>query len=1361
VKKIRGRRLQPRISQSTRRALLVEALEDRSLPSSGLPAVLLTTGANPSTQLFVADQDFTTPEGHALWGGLLNHVYDPDGKSVQVTAVDGRPANVGVPTKLPSGAVVTVNADGSFNYTPSSHFLGTDSVKITAGDGSASTTAFAYIDMVPLVGSWSSWANSGQTQSIPYYEGLLDSSPNGSLKVTAINGNTVAIGTQITLPSGASLQVNADGSLSYTSPANYTGNDSFIFTASDGLNIANATATIYVYPPSPPPPPPSDYVYVYDWHSFNAATGQPLIVPAANGLLEYDFDTSGAPIQISAINGNAVSFGAPINLPSGATLTVNADGSFTYVSAAGYEGNNLFTFTAGDGTTSESAFVQINVFAPGIYLNGENPDYYTDAWHKVSSNLLANAYDTSGNTLEITSVNGNPAAVGTAITLPSGATLTVGGNGNFTYVPNPSFAGNDGFTFTVGDGTFSILATAAVHVAPVVNDWSTSIIAGQALSVDNYNGLLTQTCYFDFPLSITAVDGSPVNISTPTILPSGATLIVNGDGSFSYTPAPGFAGTDTFTFTASDGPNCTTATATIYVAPTLYLGGSTFRTYTRVKLTRLPGDGLLSGADDTQGRIPRIISVDGSAANVGMPITLASGATVTVNANGSFVYTPAAGFSGDDCFSVTASDGLTNVNVTESINVQEPVLDVNDRAFVIAANQTLTVQGYNNLVPYTFDMVGDTLQVRAINGTALSAGTPILLASGATLTVNTDGSFTYVPAAGYTGTDRFTFTITDGLVNATATATINVVPPFIDLPDASYPTSFGQTLTIGGGTGLLANLSDSPGLAPTVTAINGSTAGVGTPITLPSGATLTVNADGSFTYTPAAGFAGNDSFTFTAGDGPTSASATVIINVALITNKAYALSESLGTNAVLQLNAAGGLLSSEAYAGVGGVQITEVNGVAAAVGTTIMLNSGAELTVNADGSFTYMVANGFVGSDTFTATAGDGAISQTSTITINVTSWQDWVYGCLPAPFIMPICATTELQGFHLQTEQYLPTSRLVFPVPALPQSLSFTARIGQTLTFDSADGLLATDDTSAQVAAVNGRVYNVGSVITLASGATLLVNPDGSFAYTPAAGFSGQDSFAFTVMDYGNFSTETASINVQRSVLSVGNVKFTTTADRTLTGATGALLARTNAGTVTITAVNGASGNVGGPITLPSGATLTVNADGSFTYVPASGFTGVDSFTFTATDGVTSVTAIARINVKAPGLHLTHLVYHSSPLGTLTVDSFHGLLANVQDPSGGTLNVIAINGDPVIVGVPLILASGATLTVNADGSFIYAPATSSPPPNLLYPLSPPDSDTFTFTVSDGAYTATAQVTICMDFPCFDSQAVSVRRTPF
>ena len=171
-------------------------------------------------------------------------------------------------------------------------------------------------------------------------------------------------------------------------------------------------------------------------------------------------------------------------------------------------------------------------------------------------------------------------------------------------------------------------------------------------------------------------------------------------------------------------------------------------------------------------------------------------------------------------------------------------------------------------------------------------------------------------------------------------------------------------------------------------------------------------------------------------------------------------------------------------------------------------------------------------------------------------------------------------------------------------------------MTIDAGAGLLANNDSGAQVVAVNGRVYNVGSTIMLASGATLVVNPDGSFNYTPAAGYSGQDHFNFTVEENGLFSTATATI------------------------------------------VNGPGSGGGTGTVVPHGSN--------------------------------------------PG----HLTYLSSPLGTLQVDKSGGLLANFQNPSGGTWTVTALNGDSAIIGAPLILASDATLTVNADGSFTYVPPT-------------------------------------------------------
>jgi VCBS repeat-containing protein len=127
-----------------------------------------------------------------------------------------------------------------------------------------------------------------------------------------------------------------------------------------------------------------------------------------------------------------------------------------------------------------------------------------------------------------------------------------------------------------------------------------------------------------------------------------------------------------------------------------------------------------------------------------------------------------------------------------------------------------------------------------------------------TLTLNANGSFAYTPAANYHGSDSFTYLAGDGEQEsspATVTITVGAVN---DIPTAAtdaYGTGEDTTLTVDA-PGVLANDSDPDG--DTLSAVAGSG---------PSHGTLTLNADGSFTYTPAADFNGNDSFTYRASDG--------------------------------------------------------------------------------------------------------------------------------------------------------------------------------------------------------------------------------------------------------------------------------------------------------------------------------------------------------------------------------------------------------------------------------------------------------------------------------------------------------------
>ncbi len=117
--------------------------------------------------------------------------------------------------------------------------------------------------------------------------------------------------------------------------------------------------------------------------------------------------------------------------------------------------------------------------------------------------------------------------------------------------------------------------------------------------------------------------------------------------------------------------------------------------------------------------------------------------------------------------------------------------------------------------------------------------------------LNPDGSFTYTPTAGYSGPDSFIYQATNGAGSAQATAAITVIPtpPVIPAPvagDDSYSTDQDTALTAIAATGVLANDSGSALTASLVTG--------------PQHGTLTLNANGSFTYTPTLGYSGPDAF---------------------------------------------------------------------------------------------------------------------------------------------------------------------------------------------------------------------------------------------------------------------------------------------------------------------------------------------------------------------------------------------------------------------------------------------------------------------------------------------------------------------
>jgi type 1 glutamine amidotransferase len=243
-------------------------------------------------------------------------------------------------------------------------------------------------------------------------------------------------------------------------------------------------------------------------------------------------------------------------------------------------------------------------------------------------------------------------------------------------------------------------------------------------------------------------------------------------------------------------------------------------------------------------------------------VTQPTDGTVTLAPNGGFTYTPDAGFVGTDTFTYRARDGFADsapATVTITVNEVAKAPVAVDDAYETEEDVVLEVEA-----PGVLDNDTDA------NGDDITAGGLTQPANGEVV-LDADGSFSYTPDADFFGTDTFTYTATDGdLVSAPATVTItvtelNTAPTAVD---RAYETDEGNPLIVEA-PGVLTDATDAEGDTLSAAVVDG-----------PENGELILGADGAFAYVPAEGFAGTDTFTFTASDGRlASAPATVTITV--------------------------------------------------------------------------------------------------------------------------------------------------------------------------------------------------------------------------------------------------------------------------------------------------------------------------------------------------------------------------------------------------------------------------------------------------------------------------------------------------
>lgn len=777
--------------------------------------------------------------------------------------------------------------------------------------------------------------------------------------------------------------------------------------------------------------------------------------------------------------------------------------------------------------------------------------------------VLADDSDPDGDTFTVVGV-----------TDAAGGTVTVNPDGTVTYAPRDDFAGRDVFTYTIQDSQGS-RSTATVQVE-VINTAPDAV--DDAVSVPG-----ATPAVLDLVLNDTDPNGDALSVrSADTASAQGGTVSVTG-GVATYTPAPGFRGTDTFTYVLEDVRGGTdTATATITVTNNVPVATDDTVAATSGEATALS----VRGNDS---------DLDGDTLTVTL-LTSPSHGVLVLNADGTGTYTSTAGYTGPDSFTYRVADGFGGTDVaTVTISVNGYPVAVDDTAS--------TPSGTAVSVPVLVNDSDPEDDPLAVTGTSAPAhGSAVIQAS---------YTVAYTPAAGWAGVDTFTYDVSDGRgLEDTATVTVTTANanPVARADAVSTATDTAVT-----GVNVLSNDTDVnvaagvPGQALVVTSA-----------TADHGATVTIAGDSTLTVTPAAGYSGPITVTYTLSDG--------------------AGGTAEGTLTVTVANGAPSAISDGPV-----TTPTSTPLVVDVLANDTDPNTADTLTI-VPGSLTVPVDS--AGTPRGTVVIDDGAVLYTPP-----TGWEGTV------TFTYDV---TDGNGGTVTG------TATVVVLNADPDAVDDTATTpsGTAATVD-----VLANDSDANVPGTDQELTVVGAVAD--NGATVVVNPDGTLTVTPVAGFEGVVMVTYTVGDGAGGSDE-ATLR-----LTVANAAPVARADsgKTLyrTPVTVDLLANdTDANPGDTLSV------VPGSVTTPVDAggtprgTVAV-AGGVATYTPPAGFSGAVTFGYTVTDGTDQHVATVTVTVgnAAPVLSANRASasVRTTSGSSITID----VLADLVDPDGGTLTIVGV----------------------------------------------------------------------------------------
>jgi large repetitive protein len=1174
-----------------------------------------------------------TPKATPVSGTVLTNDLDPDlGQTLSVSTT---------PVSNPLNGTVTLNANGTYTYTPNPTFVGTESFKYRVCDSGTPTlcdTATVVIEVYDPAPSL--------TNKAPLALDDNTTTPQGTPIVIAVknndidpDGNTLGNPSLAITPTKGTAVVNPDGTITYTPNPTATGTDTFKYVICDNgtpSKCDSATVTVEITPKTSP--------------SGGATNDPPSPTGDAKTTLKNTQITSSLAINDTDPNPGQLLTFTKLTDPINGTVTLNANGTYTYSPNSGFVGNDSFTYQVCDnGTPVMCAIssVTIVVTEPSLPAGVTNvPPVATDdnpATQKGTPVIIvvkANDYDPFGGILS------NPVA----ITTPTNGTLTTNPDGTFTYSPNPTFTGIDSFKYRVCDnGTPSLCDTATVTINVVAGNTvpPTGPVNIAPTAIDD-----AKATFKNIPVSGTiAPNDTDPNVgqtltftSTSTPLNGILTSFNPATGAYTYTPNNNFVGNDKFTYKVCDnGTPSLCSNATVYLT-----------------VTNAPNTPPTIGNPATTPTMPE----DGGSVTVCLPITdpdaldthtvtpcgaLNGSVTYSVNNLSTphqvcATYTPNPNFSGTDSICVKVCDSFGNC-VTKKIPVI--VTPTNDPPVVVPVPTTLPEDGTITVcLPVTDPDANDLHSVTMC--AAPKTGTATLSVNNATTPHQV--CITYTPLPNFSGRDTVCVRVCDA-----AGVCTDVKVPFVVTPVNDAPFAENDVINTPAGSPVLGNVltndTDPEGNPLTVT---GPLAGA-----LPTKGTVVMSPTGVYTYTPNPTATGTDTFKYQVCDNGTpslcdTATVTITITPSALMNGTNLppittpdiTSTPKGTPLIINVLANDG----------------DPEGLPLSNPTITTPPTKGTVVINPNGTITYTPNPGVTGDDTFTyqvCDTGSPVACTNQTVTVTVT-----------------------------------PPLNVVSNDPPVPTDDAKTMNKNGSLTTS-----VATNDTDPNA----GQLLTYSNTSSPVNG-TLVFNPNGTFTYTPTLGFVGNDSFTYKVCDNGSpVMCSNASVYltiIDPTVTQPANTLPVALDDNSTTPKGIAVIITVKANDIYT------AGTLGNPTTTtsPLNGSVVTNANGTMTYTPTAGFVGVDTYRYKVCDASNPAkcdTAVVTITVKDPAASVAG-VFNNPPVA---IDDYKITTKGTSVSATVALNDSDPDAGQTLAFTKLTNPANGTIVFNAaTGAYTYTP---------------------------------------------------------